>query len=418
MSSGSTETINAQVGENGKSYNVSRNCLGYLITFKREIIDCMKSKVFVFHNYYGSGEISEITASYAIRTKLINDLMEKADMYNKSSFNFIIAGDFNLNILDRTLSNLLGNLDFANNNIYVLKKDNIKTSNRNNLPTTIGKKAYDNFILTDGSNYIGDVIESESVYANTELFKVFKNYYKISENVELVSDHYPVYMNFITTYNYNLKQEVESLKNQTQQNISLTNDNIYMSNINKDELLKNDSKLRAELQNVMNKNSDIIGKTKYSIDKVINNSKNGLINSFLGGLVFGPVLHDRNYPLKNYFKGVEGVDVRLIYLMEQVLEESEIKFNIISGLRTKKEQLNLLNKKTETGARVTSTMCSFHLIGRAIDIKLEDGSYSLNKFRKINEIVQRKSKNLDLRVKWGGEWVKLVDGPHFELHSI
>ena len=419
LSHGMTETVNAQVGENGKSYNVSRNFLSYLISFKTDKIDCVITKAFVFHNYYGSGDISEMTASYAVRTKLISDLMKQADKNNNKFSNFAVIGDFNLNVLDRIVSNSLGALDFANNNIYVLDKTNIKVANRNNLPTTIGKKAYDNFIFTDGSNLLDDVLEKNSIYHNTGMFKIFKNYYKITENIEPLSDHYPIYVDFEMTNSYNEKQEIIKNENLIKDNItSINNDDIYMSNMNKDELLKNDSKLRAELQNVMNKNSDIIGKTKYSIDKVINSSKNGLINSFLGGLVFGPVLHDINYPLKNYFKGVEGVDVRLIYLMEQVLEESEIKFNIISGLRTKKEQLNLLNKKTETGARVTSTMCSFHLIGRAIDIKLEDGSYSLNKFRKINEIVQRKSKNLDLRVKWGGEWVKLVDGPHFELHSI
>lgn len=208
----SIESVISQVGENGKIYDVSRNAICYNLKFKKEIIDCEDTKVFVFHNYYGSGNIEEITASYAVRTELIDSLMNIADKFNNSSSNFMIAGDFNLNVLDRTLSNVLGNVDFANNNIYVLNKNNIKTANRNNIATTIGKKAYDDFILTDGSDFIGDVIESHSIYANTEIFRVFKNYYKISENVELVSDHYPIYLNFETTYNYNLKQRIETLK--------------------------------------------------------------------------------------------------------------------------------------------------------------------------------------------------------------
>lgn len=423
ISSGHTETIKAQIGESGEAYNISRNVIEYNLKFNRTIVDCVDTRVFVFHNYYGSGDISEMTASYAVRTSLIDSLMWRANLFNKSNFNFIVVGDFNLNVIDRTLSNVLGKLDFANNNIYVLDKANIKTANRNNLPTTVGKKAYDDFILTDGSNYVGDVIESNSIYANTEIFKVFKNYYKISENVELISDHYPIYLNFETTDNYNLKQEIKSYESQIQQNTIIKNNYIYMPNISKEELLKDDNKLRLTLKDAIEKNSDIIGNAKYNIENVVNSSKNGLINSFVGGLVFGPVLQDNKYQLKNYFKNTENVDVRLIYVLEQVLDkvDNSLKFIITSGVRSKQEQLSLFNKKTSNGTRVTSTMCSYHLIGRAVDIAIKQGNnviYDLDKFRKINDLVQTKAQELGLYIKWGGNWTKLVDGPHFELHSI
>lgn len=36
-------------------------------------------------------------------------------------------------------------------------------------------------------------------------------------------------------------------------------------------------------------------------------------------------------------------------------------------------------------------------------------------FKLLSDIIKRHAKALDIKIRWGGDWVNFVDMPHFEL---
>ena len=88
---------------------------------------------------------------------------------------------------------------------------------------------------------------------------------------------------------------------------------------------------------------------------------------------------------------------------------------------------SLAQQKKNLAKGVSQTLKSKHLDpdgsgpkkARAVDIAIitADGKYdtALKNYRTFADIVKKVAKEKGIKIKWGGDWKTLVDGPHFEL---
>lgn len=98
------------------------------------------------------------------------------------------------------------------------------------------------------------------------------------------------------------------------------------------------------------------------------------------------------------------------------LASEGLTFKVIQGRRTPAEQAALYAKgRTAPGPKVTWTLKSRHLTGRAIDIALFQGKnvvWESKHYNRAGEIGEQ------LGLVWGGRWKGgKTDKPHFELPS-
>lgn len=96
-------------------------------------------------------------------------------------------------------------------------------------------------------------------------------------------------------------------------------------------------------------------------------------------------------------------------------ESVGIIIKIISGLRTYKEQDALYAKgRTAPGSIVTKAKggYSFHNFGIAFDIGVFEGNKYLSDSPKYDAVGVL---GRDLGLEWGGDWVSIVDRPHYQL---
>lgn len=116
-------------------------------------------------------------------------------------------------------------------------------------------------------------------------------------------------------------------------------------------------------------------------------------------------------------KNLEGVDARLVKVVELALTKSEYDFGVTCGLRTDEEQLALFKSGD------TWTLDSRHLpneIGEseAIDIIVYVGgkhTWNVKYYRKVAKAFFAAAIELGVQIEWGGLWEKQVDGPHYQL---
>lgn len=94
------------------------------------------------------------------------------------------------------------------------------------------------------------------------------------------------------------------------------------------------------------------------------------------------------------------------------LSLTKVDFTVLEGIRTIERQEELY----AIGA--SWTMKSFHLTGHAVDL----GAWVEGEIRwdwplyhKIAAAVKEASQELNIAYKWGGDWKKTPDGPHFQL---
>ena len=137
---------------------------------------------------------------------------------------------------------------------------------------------------------------------------------------------------------------------------------------------------------------------------------------------------------------LEGVDSRLIDVVERAIELTKVDFGVIYGMRTLKEQEKLV------AAGKSQTMKSNHLVGRAVDLMAYvdgKGVWELNVYDDLCDAMKEAAEELGTPVKWGAAWSEgdirtypgtaedammkyidlrrsqgrrpFIDGPHFEL---
>lgn len=143
---------------------------------------------------------------------------------------------------------------------------------------------------------------------------------------------------------------------------------------------------------------------------------------------------------KGSISKLEGVDSKLVEVVELAITLSEIDFCVTEGLRSKDRQIKLV---AEGKSR---TLNSKHIVGKAVDLAaLVDGrvSWNLKEYFKIAEAMKEAANKLGVKITWGAVWDKylnditgpldvevsnyslrftkatgrkpLVDAPHFEL---
>ena len=119
---------------------------------------------------------------------------------------------------------------------------------------------------------------------------------------------------------------------------------------------------------------------------------------------------------------IAGVHPDLVRVIERAASESDIKFTVLEGLRTKTRQKELL------AAGSSWTMNSRHIkaangYGHAVDLApLENGkpSWSWPLYHQLAPIIKRAAADEGVPIVWGGDWKRVKgrsepDGPHWEL---
>ena len=109
---------------------------------------------------------------------------------------------------------------------------------------------------------------------------------------------------------------------------------------------------------------------------------------------------------------LQGVDIRLVRIVEQAIKETPIDFTVTEGLRTPERQQQLVNDG------YSQTMKSKHLTGHAVDlVAIVDGKVSWDKqhYPAIAQAMKKAAADQNVKIRWGGDFKSFFDGPHFEL---
>lgn len=109
---------------------------------------------------------------------------------------------------------------------------------------------------------------------------------------------------------------------------------------------------------------------------------------------------------------LQGVDQRLVMVVEKAITLTTIDFTVLEGLRTPERQQQLVNDG------FSKTLKSKHLTGHAVDLgALVDGKVSWDKepYFEIAKAMKQAAKDLEVNIRWGGDFKSFFDGPHFEL---
>ena len=137
---------------------------------------------------------------------------------------------------------------------------------------------------------------------------------------------------------------------------------------------------------------------------------------------------------------LEGVQPKLVAVVQRAIEFTNVDFGVIQGLRTIEEQRELVAK----GA--SQTMKSKHITGEAVDVMAyigSRGSWEMSLYDDIADAFKLAAIEEDVQIRWGAAWQvtdlrewdgtmqdamdeyidlrrsqgrrPFIDGPHFEL---
>ena len=109
---------------------------------------------------------------------------------------------------------------------------------------------------------------------------------------------------------------------------------------------------------------------------------------------------------------LQGVDIRLVRLVEQAIKETTVDFTVLEGLRTPERQQQLVNDG------FSQTLKSKHLTGHAVDlVAIVNGKVSWDKeyYPEIARAMKKAASDQQVKIRWGGDFKSFFDGPHFEL---
>lgn len=109
---------------------------------------------------------------------------------------------------------------------------------------------------------------------------------------------------------------------------------------------------------------------------------------------------------------LKGVHADLIAVVQEAIQNTDIDFGVIDGLRTLEEEKEMVAK----GA--SKTLNSRHIGGFAVDL----AAYVAGKltwqpapYKVIAKAMKMAAKDLNVPIVWGGSWLTFKDYGHFEL---
>lgn len=118
-------------------------------------------------------------------------------------------------------------------------------------------------------------------------------------------------------------------------------------------------------------------------------------------------------------RNLEGVKKPLQKVLQRALDLGVMDFSIIQGRRTQAEQDRLYAQgRTEPGPIVTWTRNSKHISGDAVDVAPYPIDWDNEEmFYKLAGVIKAAAAIEGVDIKWGGDWKKTKDMPHFELEG-
>ena len=159
------------------------------------------------------------------------------------------------------------------------------------------------------------------------------------------------------------------------------------------------------------------------------------IASFLGMQGTKQEIKVSKYKLsERSLNSLKGVNPNLVKVVERAIELTEQDFLVLEGVRSK-EQCYINYGKGRTAAQcsakgvptkyaqpslskvtwLNNPLASKHVTGNAVDLVPYPVTWdNLNKFKLINEAMQKAAQELGVSLDWGGLW-KNKDYPHWEL---
>ena len=111
---------------------------------------------------------------------------------------------------------------------------------------------------------------------------------------------------------------------------------------------------------------------------------------------------------------MNGVNSKLINLMKEAIKESPYDFGITEGIRT------LKRKKELFAEGKTKTLKSYHLVGKAVDIKIYVNgkiTWDFKYYKEVSDHIKEVARKLGYVITWGGDWKTFKDGPHFQIEN-
>lgn len=111
-------------------------------------------------------------------------------------------------------------------------------------------------------------------------------------------------------------------------------------------------------------------------------------------------------------KRLEGVKPELVDVVTRAAQLTGIPFSVNEGVRTIERQRQLL------ALGKSRTMKSKHLTGEAVDLyplTPDRKAVDWKGFERLAAVMKQAAKELNTRIQWGGDWVRFIDKPHFEL---
>ena len=111
----------------------------------------------------------------------------------------------------------------------------------------------------------------------------------------------------------------------------------------------------------------------------------------------------------------------MVAVVKRAIEITEQDFTVIEGIRNVNRQRALLK------AGKSTTMNSRHITGHAADLSPypfagdvdKDGTLNIHdwdQYYPIEKAMKAAAEELEVDIKWGGDWKSFPDGPHFELN--
>jgi len=104
---------------------------------------------------------------------------------------------------------------------------------------------------------------------------------------------------------------------------------------------------------------------------------------------------------KRSLKNLEGVDSRLVEVVNIAIKLSTVDFAVIEGLRTIERQKQLV------AAGASQTLKSKHIKGEAVDLMAfigSRGSWELNLYDEIADAMREGAIQVGIPIRWGAAW--------------